>query len=154
MHSQSTDSKHISCQKVDVQSDLHLSSPQDVVSSVISGPFPTNETKEKCTDLAKYLNYTYIGVMGEYCVSVDNFKEDHNSAPVYDQCKDGNGKYNPSSSIQYMDVYRITSSEMQHPDTVSITSAPPGTSGALPKMGSAVSYVAGLFITLVLATVG
>ena len=64
------DSKHVSCQMVDTQSDIQLSSSQGVLSTVISGRFQTSEAKEKCIDLAKFFNYTYIGVMGGYCISV------------------------------------------------------------------------------------
>ena len=137
------DSKHVSCQMVDTQSDIQLSSSQGVLSTVISGRFQTSEAKEKCIDLAKFFNYTYIGVMGGYCISVKNFTEDHSSAPVYDQCEDGNGKYDPSSTIQYMDVYRITSSDSQ-----SIKSASRSSNGALSSIGSTVSHIIGLFSTL------
>ena len=129
---------------MDVHGDHHLSSPQGVLlSTIIAGPFQASETKEKCIDLAKFLNHTYIGVVREYCVSVNNFTKDYNS---YDQCKDRSGKYDPSSSIQYMDIYRITSSvKQQH--TIKHTS------GALPKIGYAVSYITCLFITLILVAV-
>lgn len=128
-----TDYKHISCQIVDIQGDIHLSTPQDVPSTIISGPFHATKAKDKCIGLGKFLNYTYIGVMGGYCVSVKNFT-DHHSIPVNGQCEDGTGKYNPSSKTQYMDVYRIiTSSGINRPQHGSTKSALHSTSGALPN---------------------
>ena len=122
------DSKYISCEMVDIHGDIHLSSPQGVLSTIISGPFHASKAKDKCIDLGKLLNYTYIGVMGGYCVSVKNFTDGSNSVPVYDQCEDGNGKYDPSCTTQYMDVYKIITSR-QHGST---KFAPHSTSGALP----------------------
>lgn len=133
---------------VDNKGDIQLSSPQGVLSTIISGPFQDSNSKIKCIDLAKFLNYTYVGVMGGYCISVKNVTEDLTSAPVYDQCEDGIGKYDPSSTIQYMDVYRITS----HSDSQSIKSAPQSNNGALPSIGSTISHIIGLFSTLCFVT--
>ena len=140
------DSKHISCQMMDIQGGVQLSSLQGVLSTIISGPFQASEAKDKCIDLAKVLHYPYIGVMGGYCVSVKNFT-DYNSVPVYDQCKDGNGEYDPSSTTQYMDVYRIITSS-GNPQHGGIKSAPHSTSGALPNTGVTFSYIISLFIVL------
>lgn len=137
------DFKHISCQMVGIQDGIHLSTPQGALSTIISGPFHANEAKDKCIDVANALNYTYIGVMGGYCISAMNLT-DYNSVPVYDQCEDGTGKYDPSTIIQYMDVYRIItrSGNQQHGST---KPAPQSTSGALPNTRFNVSH---LFITL------
>lgn len=133
---------------VDIRGGVHLSSLQGVLLTIISGPFQASEAKYKCIDLAKFLHYPYIGVMGGYCISIKNFT-DYNSVPVYDQCEDGNGKYDPSSTTQYMDVYRIITSS-GNPQHGGIKSAPHSASGALPNTAFTVSYITGLFITLFL----
>ena len=140
------DFKHVSCQPVDIQSNLHISSPQGQTSTIMAGPLQPSEAKHECIELAKFLNYTYVGVMGEYCISVNNLRGDVNSAPVYDQCKDGNGNYNHSSATQYMDVYRIIGSESTTMDIKLVV--PHSTSHANPKTtGSALSFhVISLFV--------
>lgn len=89
-----------------------------------------------------------MGIMGGYCVSGVK-DDDEDTGRVYDQCKDGIGKYDPSSTTQYMDVYHITSSTGENPaiqqesellnsgDAMSLQ----GTSGVSPTIGLAIVCV-------------
>ena len=147
--------KHICCEQLTVQSD-HLSvlSLPNVVSSIISGPFPTGKVREECFRLAKSLNYSFIGIMGKYCVSVDgDFKPSSKGHGVYaGVCKDGTGLHDPSSVTQYMDVYMINStdsaniiSQGKSPHSIISNGAPSGMG-----MGLVVAFIAAGILTLML----
>lgn len=106
-----SDSKHISCQMLKFQTS-HLLMNKHNVSTIFSGPFQVQKAKEKCINLAKSMNYTHVGVMGGYCIHTkfhDNPDQHMYSEQSHAKCKDGIGNYDPTSTIQYMDVYKLTS---------------------------------------------
>lgn len=103
--------KHICCEQLTVKSHLSVLSLPNVASSIISGPFPTGKVREECFHLAKSLNYSFIGIMGKYCVSVDGDFKPSKGRVYAGVCKDGTGLHDPSSVTQYMDVYMISSTD-------------------------------------------
>ena len=105
-----------------------------MTSSIILGPFQAVEVKDNCISLAQSMNYTYVGIIGEYCVSVHTF-QDHPEGEMQDKCEDGIGRYDPLSATQYMDVYMITSTSKQElSNGDDVKSVPQGVSGTQPSM--------------------
>ena len=98
-----------------------------------------------CINLAKSMNYTYVGIMGGYCISVQGLLDNRQ---VHDECQHGIGKYDPSSLTQYVDVYRINTSSTEEEELLKSFQ---GINGATVSVGFAVSYY--LITVLLLAVI-
>lgn len=118
---------------------------------VFWGPFRTEEAKHKCINAAKSKNYTHVGVMGGYCVHTE-FDDRQDGGQVHDKCKNGVGKYDPSSTTQYMDVYKIISSIVAEPSKVEKVERLQSFSGA-PSIGNNVLYSIAVMLLAVIVIV-
>lgn len=141
-----SDAEHISCQVLNFQTNHMFIHKQNMAPTIVSGPFLVHKAKDKCINVAKSMNYTHIGVMGGYCIHTKfEIDPDQHNVKSHVECKDGVGNYNPSSTIQYMDIYRLTSTTKisEQASNLSIVKAVESVSGAVysgapPHMGCSV----------------
>ena len=150
-----SDAVHISCQVLNFQANRLFISKQNIAPTIVSGPFQVHKAKDKCINVAKSMNYTHIGVMGGYCIHTKlQADPDQYNGQSHVKCKDGVGNYDPSSTTQYMDIYRLTiiTRVSEQPSNLITVKALQSASGAPPHIGFAVTYYSVIILLLPILT--
>ena len=144
---------------MDIRRDRLFLTSRNIALSLIFGPLQTDKVKEECFRHAQSLNLSYVGIMGEYCISIKSDIASTWQVNDYDVCKNGTGLYNPSSSIQYMDVYSFGSQDTVVPESPGdVVRVKPSreminsgaASSAIIRMGLIVLYVIAAIFALML----